>query len=296
LQNATLIYNFKRDFIQKAAVRFQMPNEIKRYPVQHPLLKNYIRFFWELRIDYAQLNHKIIPQRNINLRFNLNDTPHYACSDGREQLLEDIYFSGLHDHYRNTNLKLNGKVNVIGVCFFPEGFYPFLKIPVSEFKNQMLGAREIGFKLAKTISERLKEVSDIASRLNILENELVLLLCNGNDTPEKFRHIFNALKQSDNPLQISEFCERNNIGLRTLERMYNKYVGVSASTYGTLNRFHKSLNQLLYEDHSKLSDLAYDNGYFDQMHFIRDFKRFAGNTPKNFVHKKDSILQIGKIT
>jgi AraC-like DNA-binding protein len=150
---------------------------------------------------------------------------------------------------------------VLGVCFFPEGFYPFLKIPVSEFKNQMLGAMEIGFKLANTISERLKEAPNITSRLNIIENELALVLYNGNDTPENFRQIFNALKESDNPLQLAEFCRRNNIGIRKLERMYYKYVGVSANTYGTLNRFHKSLNQLLYTDYSKLSDLAFDNSF-----------------------------------
>jgi AraC-like DNA-binding protein len=76
--------------------------------------------------------------------------------------------------------------------------------------------------------------------------------------------------------------------------MFNKYVGVTASTFGTLNRFHGTLNQLLYSDFSKLSDLAYDNGYFDQMHFIKDFKRFAGDTPRRFVSRKNSILQIGK--
>ena len=273
-----------------------MQNEIRRYPVQHPLLKNYIKFFWELHIENAYLNHKIIPQRNINLRINLNETPHSINSNGVEHLLEDIYFSGLHDHFKNMQLKINGKVDVLGVCFFTDGFYPFFKIPVSEFKNQLLGAREVGFKITKTITERLKEATDIYSRLSILENELTLLLINTNQTSVKFRQIFNALKQNDNDQQISEFCNLNNIGIRNLERLYNKYVGVSANTYSTLNRFHKSLNSLLFNDYSKLSDLAYDNGYFDQMHFIKEFKRFAGNTPHSFVHQNDSILQIGKLT
>jgi AraC-like DNA-binding protein len=55
------------------------------------------------------------------------------------------------------------------------------------------------------------------------------------------------------------------------------------------------VNQLLKQDFSKLSDVAYDYGYCDQMHFIKDFKRFAGNTPKSFVTRNDSILQIGKL-
>ncbi|HEY4789594.1 MAG TPA: AraC family transcriptional regulator [Bacteroidales bacterium] len=273
-----------------------MQHEIKKYPVRHPLLKKYIKFFWEIHAEQMQLNHKIIPQRNINLKFNLSETPHYVCFDGREQLLEDVYFSGLQDHFRNAYLKFNSMARMLGICFYPEGFYPFLKIPVSEFKNQVLGAGEVGFKLANTMNERLKGAPDVTSGLAILENELVVLLNHGNHTPENFRQLFNILKQSDNPLQIAEFCRQNNIGVRQLERMYNKYVGVSAKTYVTLSRFLNSLNQLLYRDYSKLSDIAYGNGYFDQMHFIKDFKRFAGNTPRSFVDQNDSMLQIGKLT
>jgi AraC-like DNA-binding protein len=271
-----------------------MQYEIRKYPVQHPLLKKYIKFFWEIHTEHMQLNHNLVPVRNIDLKFNLSETPHYECLNGREHLLEEVYFSGLRDHFRKAHLILNGKVDVVGVCFLPEGFFPFLKIPVSEFKNQLLGASEVGFHLAKTICERLKEAPDVASRLNILENELLSLLDDSNHTPESFRQLFNALKQGDNSVQITAFCQRNNIGMRTLERMYNKYVGVSAKAYSTLNRFQNSLNQLLYNDYSKLSDIAYGNGYFDQMHFIKEFKRFAGNTPKCFVHQNNSMLQIGR--
>jgi AraC-like DNA-binding protein len=272
-----------------------MQYDIKKYPVQHPLLKNYIKFFWELQIESTQLNHKIIPQRNINLRFNLSDTQHYLYSNDKANLLENVYFTGLQDQFRYAHLQLNGKVDVLGVCFSPEGFYPFSKIPVSEFKNQILGADEVGIKMINSISEKLKEAHGIASRITILENELALLLANNNQIPDNFRQIFNDLNQNNNSLQISEFCLKNNLSIRTLERMYNKYIGVSANTYNTLNRFHNSLNQLLKNDYSKLSDLAYDFGYFDQMHFIKEFKRFAGNTPKNFIQQNNSILQIGKL-
>lgn len=67
------------------------------------------------------------------------------------------------------------------------------------------------------------------------------------------------------------------------------YVGLSASTYCSLNRFHRSLNQLLRTDYTKLSDLAVDNDFFDQTHFTKEFKRFAGNTPEQVVEKADVI-------
>lgn len=223
-----------------------MQYEIRKYPVRHPLLKNHIKFFWEIHIENVQLNHKIIPQRNINLRFNLSETPQYLCLNGKEYLLEDAFFSGLQDHYKNVQMKLNGKVDMLGICFLPDGFFPFLQIPVSEFQNQFLGAGEAGFKHVNTVSEQLKEAPGIAARLRILENELALLILNGGKTPDNFRRLFNALKRSGNSLKIYEFCKQNNIGMRKLERLYNKYVGVSAMTYNTLDRFQNSLNQILY--------------------------------------------------
>lgn len=272
-----------------------MLHEIKKYPVKHLVLKKYIKFFWSFQVDQLEMNHKIIPQRNINLRFNLSETPHFLSINGTQHLLEKVYFSGLHDHFTNAHLKLSGRVDTLGICFYPEGFYPFLKIPVSEFKNQLLGAGEVGYKLSNSIRERLITVDDIGLRLEILESELLNLLIRNNDFPENFSKIFSELKNGETSGNIADFCKKHNICLRKLERMFNKYVGVSASTFITINRFHTSLNSLLYNDFSKLSDLAYDNGYFDQMHFIKDFKRFTGNTPKNFVNQNNSILQVGKL-
>ena len=272
-----------------------MQHEIKKYSVKHPLLKKYIKFFWSFQACQLELDHKLIPQRNINLRFNLSDTPHFLSINGNQQRLEKVYFSGLHDRFANAHLQLSGNVDTLGICFFPDGFYPFLKIPVSEFKNQLLGAGEVGYKLSGSILERILTVNNIYIRLEILETELLNLLGQYKNYPDDFSEIFNELRKSEPSGSISDFCKKYNICVRKLERMFNKHIGISASTYSTLDRFHSSLNHMLYHDFSKLSDLAYDNGYFDQMHFIKDFKRFTGNTPKGFIIQNNSILQIAKL-
>jgi AraC-like DNA-binding protein len=268
---------------------------IRKYPVQHPVLKDHIRFFWEIHFDDAHLYHKLIPQRNISMRFNLNETPWFLCINGQQQQLDDVFFSGLQDHFLNVHLKMDGKTDVLGVSFLPHGFYPFFRIPVAEFKNQVPNVSEAGFRLVKTIGARLKEARDVTTRLAILERELLLLLAAAKTGISYFRPIFEALKKCETAQQISAFYRQNNIGLRTLERMYNKYVGIPATTFGKLNRFHTSMNQLLAGNFSKLSDVAFDNDYFDQMHFIHDFKRFTGDTPKNFIRQNNSILQVGKL-
>ena len=269
---------------------------MKKYPVQHPLLRKYIKFYWEIQSEHMQLHHRFIPVRNIDFKFNLSDTPHYFCMDGREHVLENVYFSGLHDHFRNACLKVSGKVDMFGICFHPEGLFPFIKIPLCEFRNQLLGSSEAGFKWANFLNERLRGAPDTATRLIILENELLSLIDNDKETPESFRQLFNALKHRDTPARITDFSKRNNLGMRKLERMYNTYVGVSARTYGTLHRFQNCMNQLLNKDYLKLSDIAYANGYFDQMHFIKEFKRFTGISPNKFIDQNNSMLQVGKLS
>ncbi|HYQ55966.1 MAG TPA: hypothetical protein VEP89_01380 [Draconibacterium sp.] len=80
-----------------------MQNKIKTYPVQHPLLRKYLYFFWALRIEDIQLNHKLIPQRNINMRFNLSDTAHYICRNNEESLLFNV-----RTYWTNFSINLRG--------------------------------------------------------------------------------------------------------------------------------------------------------------------------------------------
>lgn len=267
---------------------------IQQYKVKSPLLQNYIKFFWVLSTDdYVEINHKFLPQRDINIRINLSDTPHNIISNNQRDTIEELYFLGLQNKFTNSYLKYGGKVNVMGICFQPFGLYPFLKKPLSEFRNNICSADQIGSDFLSEITYKLKEADTINKRLKILERELTTLYGAVFQIPENFRSVFNYLIQN-NSLSISEFCRINSISTRKLERQYNKYIGVSANTYNTLNRFHLSLKRVIKSDYTKLSDLAYDYNYYDQMHFIRDFKRFTGNTPRDFLNQKNSLLNIGK--
>lgn len=271
-----------------------MNNEITRHPVAHPILKKYIKFFWTLTIDNINLNVSLVPQQNINIRFNISETEHHFRQNDLQKRLDEVYFMGLHNHHPSTQLLVNGKVDILGICFQPDGVYPFFKTPLSEFSNHILSATDIGLTNFPEINQRLKEASTTTTRLHILEEELLKCLKDSSKPPDNFHQIFRAVSNGQ-PININEFCRSNNLNPRQLERLYLKYIGLPASTYNTLRRFHRSMNQVLHTEQSKLSDVAYDYDYFDQTHFIREFKRFTGTSPKSFIKTKDSILHIGEL-
>ena len=200
----------------------------------------------------------------------------------------------MQNKFPDAHLNVSGRVHILGVCFKPDGFYPFFRIPLSEFKNQVLSTDEISCKVTGAITEKLQSVASTQERLHILEAELLLLYDRDFEIPRNFRH---ALKMTlQNTTSSNPFFPEENISQRQIERLFLKYVGLSANTYQTLHRFHDSMNQLLHSDYTKLSNLAYDNNYFDQMHFIREFKRYTGDTPRKFINQSNSILQIGILT
>ena len=72
---------------------------------------------------------------------------------------------------------------------------------------------------------------------------------------------------------------------KTLERKFAKYIGKTPKQFIKLIRFQHILSELQHTSYNNLSVFAYENGYYDQAHFIRDFKTYAGLTPKAFYRK-----------
>ena len=76
------------------------------------------------------------------------------------------------------------------------------------------------------------------------------------------------------------------ISERQLQRRFKKQVGVPLKRYERISRFELALNRLATVDYSELTSIAFELGYTDQSHFIKEFQEFAGMSPYNFVRNK----------
>ncbi|WP_315823731.1 helix-turn-helix transcriptional regulator [Paraflavitalea speifideaquila] len=90
-----------------------------------------------------------------------------------------------------------------------------------------------------------------------------------------------ALKGLQIELQLSE---------RSFERKFKEYIGISPKLFSRICRFQASLQQLRNNDFSKLSDIAFENDYSDQSHFIRAFKEFAGFSPFQYQRSSSEVV------
>lgn len=72
------------------------------------------------------------------------------------------------------------------------------------------------------------------------------------------------------------------VSSRHLDRLFARHLGVPPKTLGTVLRFQRALTSLMREPEGTLADVAASAGYFDQAHFIKDFKRMTGGVPRGY--------------
>tara|TARA_R110000850_G_scaffold190308_6_gene316252 strand:+ start:1617 stop:1982 length:366 start_codon:yes stop_codon:yes gene_type:complete len=99
-----------------------------------------------------------------------------------------------------------------------------------------------------------------------------------------------ALLATNGSASISKILKEDLSKRRQLERNFKKQIGVSPKQLGKVIRLQNALKMLLNKKSENLTDIAYESEYFDQAHFIKDFKEFTGINPKEFLGNENMAL------
>lgn len=111
--------------------------------------------------------------------------------------------------------------------------------------------------------------------------KLFLIQITENDTPDKFASLFNELS-SDTPTTVSELCQRLHFSTRQCQRLFSKHYGISPKMALSIVRFQKCM-EILTSPKAKPADILNVTSYYDQPHFIKDFKSNIGITPLELI-------------
>ncbi len=144
-------------------------------------------------------------------------------------------------------------------------------LEVSEGKNL-----EKVIKKIFTITNPLKQIELISWYLS------GIVKAKSGLTDQKIQSAFNLIIEYEGKIPIKNVAEHLFITERTLQRGFLKYVGLSPKQFAKIIQFKPSLKQISNKTFPKLTEVGLENGYADQSHFIKNFKRFTGKTPSRF--------------
>jgi AraC-like DNA-binding protein len=177
-----------------------------------------------------------------------------------------------------------GKNIMFGARFFPHTAAIFLQQHISEFNNQVVDYTDVADKSVLTLYEQLLEAGTTGQRIELLEAFLLNSLGRFEKKLPKITLIDNVmteLQRDDFFDNIKNVAARYGITSRYLQKLFLQHTGLTPKLYSKINRFQHSL-ALVSRKNSFLTEVAYECGYFDQSHFIREFKSFTGVIPSAF--------------
>jgi AraC-like DNA-binding protein len=172
-----------------------------------------------------------------------------------------------------------GEGRVFGVKFRPGAFLPFLGRPLSDITGAVLPAKELWGPAATSLASRMAAARGVDDLVALAEAFLRAHWPAPDPQVEFVGQIVAALLHDRTISRVDDVTERFGITPRTLQRLFQRYVGVSPKWVLRRYRLHEAAAVLAREQHRPWAEVAADLGYFDQSHFIRDFTTAIGMTP-----------------
>ena len=186
----------------------------------------------------------------------------------------------------NGEIFFNGRYTIFEIIFRPGGFFRLFRIPSSEITNHIVDAADALGSSISSLLDRLGDTDGLPAKAAVTDAYLLAYLTGRKALPghDRLSAIPSLLLRQDGEASLRGMASLANMSVRNFERRFIEQVGISPKLFCCVERFNGALSLKLRNPHLDWSAIAHDRGYFDQMHLIKDFKRFAGTSPSDFLH------------
>lgn len=221
--------------------------------------------------------YKVLPDTGVVIGFQYKGRL-FRVDEGESTVLGVSGISGLADHSR-TFRNLSGTGTIL-VFFKEAGAAPFFRQPLHELFRESVSLDNFMLRSELlALEERLVEARTNAERVARLEGFFIARMAGG----EPDRLVLAALAlihKSKGNIRINDLVSQLHTSQSPLEKRFRAAVGASPKKFASIVRLKNVLQQ--YPTAGSLTELGYEAGFYDQAHFIKEFKALTGDTPEDF--------------
>ena len=223
------------------------------------------------------------------LTFHFLDWPSSSCNPTTGQVLTGGNYGGLLGlgTQFNGEIIMNGRYAFLEIVFRPNGFHRIFSLPAKDTNNFIIYADDIFDKEVRFFYEQLSMAGSLV-QMGALANTWLL----GYLKKQKHSYCNDAIEMCSNHIiknhgrtSVEKLSLYANMSIRNFERRFVEQVGVTPKLLCCTTRFNHALSLKLKKPWKSWSVIADESGYFDQMHLVKDFKRFAGTSPAVFLQQ-----------
>jgi AraC-like DNA-binding protein len=253
--------------------------------VKNPLLKAYLQYFIFFNHDgKVDFNYITYPNTNLCLAlYKQNNTIFINYKTENKCIISSAknpYSSRLIGfHTRPFNVEVKSTLDQVCILFNPAGLSAFSTIPFKDLVNNSQAFDQL-FNDSYFL-EQLFSTTCIEDKCELLETFFLkhLLI---HRTNSRVKAVLKIIYSTEGEIKISTLASLMAVDKSTLYRNFIAEVGQSPKDFLQTVRFRNALTGIINSQHTHLSRLSVEMSFFDQSHFIKDFKKRTGELPHTF--------------
>lgn len=228
--------------------------------------------------------YKVLPGTNLVIGFQYSGSLVYLRNQ-QPIALQSSGLTGLLDSFRV--FKNSNSTGSVLVYFKETGPVNFFKIPLHELFSESISLDNFLLRSELLIVEnRLLEAKNDITRIKVVEDFLLSRL-KPVPSDSLVMEALALIHKSKGTIRIKEILKKLNSSQSPLEKRFRQTVGTSPKKFASIVRFKHLLRE--YKPGNSLTELSYEAGFYDQAHFIKEFKTFTGETPEIFFNKPEPL-------
>ncbi len=234
-------------------------------------LEHLIHSFWSIDSLPSDEVHRVIPDGCSDIIFNLGTSD---CSIQRET----IGISGMMTTYRDVSMDSSSEL--LGIRFRAGQLKNLTSAPLSVTKNLNIIASEIIPQFNSELLEKVADHTSIGSRLTTIEKALRKTISVESGSLEPLIiSVIEDIEVSSGQCSSDSLAYKYCLSLRQLERKFKESVGVTIKEFSRITRFKSVSETMEREPHLTISEIAFEQGYYDPSHLTNEFRKFSGKAP-----------------
>lgn len=257
----------------------------------YPLNQFIESFFYYNGYNPGHSIERSLPDGNVHIIFDFTDYPKYIYDNHtlkEIQSCKNVWFSG----FRTEPITIpSGKESEMLVVTFHKGrAFPFLCEPLYVLTNVVVDAELVLKNEILDLRETLREITPVEQKLTRLEEELLKHYRKSLTENPFVDYAISRIIAAPNQGGLKEIASKVGYSQKHLIKIFKDHVGVAPKEFLKIIRFQKAIQEIEQSESIHWASLALDCGFYDQSHFIADFKAFSGFTPADYLRQRGPFL------
>ncbi len=251
--------------------------------LEKPLIDHIESIFYYKGFKPDHSIERVVPTGHVFMIFELDGFEYHTFDSTTlkpDGTFRNVWISGMHKDFLSISAHQDSEMLV--VQFKSNGAYPFFGFPISQLNDKVIDAEEIFGKEVLELRQQILNDENASEKFKNVENWLLNKFDNSKTAPKELLVILEQIQSktdSDNGLNIASYPNSQ----KHLINQFKKYFGLTPKVFHRIFRFNDILKQIRNKQSLKWAEIAYEFGYSDQSHFIKEFKEFSGFNPKKFI-------------